>query len=166
MTTGPRTRLGALVGATYCVGTLLVVVTLIDFAVTVWPFAPSEVEWRYGAIGLFAGYTLTPVLGGLLLAVAAAVAGHRAALRAIGVVHLVAAVALAFVLAGFTLDVLQVRRQTAPDVQAVTEIGSARAGLKLLLTLATVAWVGLAGLRQGRGGKASADNGVDLVVGR
>ncbi len=167
MNSALKARSGPLTGAAYCVGALLIVVSLFDYAVGVWPFAPNQIEWRYGAVGLLAGYTLTPLLGGLILSVAAATAGHRVALRGLGIWHLVVALGLVLLIGSFSLDALQVRRDTDAQSRLVTEVGSARAAVKLLLTAIGAAWLGIAALRQARGPVAAADEETpELVVRR
>lgn len=161
-----KARSGPLTGAAYCVGALLIVVSLFDYAVGVWPFAPGQIEWRYGAVGLLAGYTLTPLLGGLILSVAAATAGHRGTLRGLGIWHLVVALGLVLLIGSFSLDALQVRRDTDAESRLVTEVGSARAAVKLLLTAIGAAWLGITGLRQARGPVATGEETPELVVRR
>jgi hypothetical protein len=147
---GGAARLGGLVSGGYCVAVLLILVSLLDYAATVWPFQPAELSWRYGAVGLLSGFTLTPLLGGLVLSTTAGLAGHRAALRAVAVLHLAVALALLLLLIGFSLDVLQVRRDTAPDARLVTEVSSAKAAIKLGLTMAAALWLGVGGIRASR----------------
>ena len=55
--------LKGLSGATYFIALLLVVLPVLDFATNVWPFQPGLAVWRYGSVGLFSGYMLTPLLG-------------------------------------------------------------------------------------------------------
>lgn len=166
MNSSPKTSVGLLTSAGYCVGSLLILISAFDFLSTIWPFAPGDVSWRYGAAGFLAGYTLTPLLGGFLLASVAALAGHQGALRLIGLLHLLAAILVLAVIGAFGLDALQIQRQTQPDARGFTNANSARAVIKLGLTLVAVAWVGIAGLRQARRLRgATTSRPSELVVG-
>ena len=48
-------------------GLLMVFVSLLDLGSNLWPFFPSAVEWRYGAVGILSGFTVTPLLGIVLM---------------------------------------------------------------------------------------------------
>jgi hypothetical protein len=139
-----------LAGGAYCAALLLIVISGLDYAATLWPFQPAELSWRYGAVGLLSSFTLTPLLGGLLLSATAALAGHRRVLRAVAILHLAAAIALLVLLVGFGLDVLQVRRDTAPDARFVTDVGAAKAAIKLGLVTVVALWLGVGGIRASR----------------
>jgi hypothetical protein len=147
----PGSRLGALAGPAYFVGGLCVLVSILDYAGAVWPAAPADVQWRYGAVGLLSGFTLTPLLGSLVLLATAGLARHRGALRGVGATSMVAAIALLVLLAAFGLDAVQVSRDAAsPEQRTVAALGATRAGIKLLATAAALFWLGWAGLRQAR----------------
>ncbi len=159
-------RLGALTGAAYCVGTLLIATSILDFVGTVWPLTLTDVNWRYGAVGLLSGFTLTPLLGGLILALTASLAGHRNALLVIGVLHLAAALVLVLLIGGFTLDTLQVRRAASEQVRSVAEIGAIKAAIKLVFTVVALLWIGVAGLRRptGRPAASTATSGASQLL--
>ena len=167
MTTHNTAAPGSLIGACYCVGVLLIAVSALDYAGTILPAAWGDVGWRYGAAGLLSGFTLTPLLGGLVLVVAAAWAAHGRFLRVLAVIHLVAAVLLLVLIAGFSLDALQARKDATTELQRVTEISTLKALVKLGATVVAVGWIGLSAWRQARrvgGGGAAA--GPGLLVGR
>ncbi len=146
----PEAHLGPLKGAFYCVGALLILISLMDYAGSVLPAQLGNVGWRYGAVGLISSFALTPLLGGVILLGTAALSRQRAVLRAVGLLHLVVAVLLLVAIGSFALDALQVRRGSPPESQRVTEISAIKAGVELALTVVASAWLGLAGLRLSR----------------
>lgn len=159
-------KAGPLISASYCVGTLLIVISALDYAGTVLPADFGDPGWRYGAVGLLSGFTLTPLLGGLLLSLAAAHGGEGRFLRVLGVLHIVGAAALLVLIAGFSLDSLQARKDASPEIQNVTEISTLKALIKLVATVVAVAWIGIAGIRQARRTAEPAAGNAGLVIGR
>ena len=164
MTTTKTAGPGPLIGACYCVGFLMIAISALDYAATVLPAAWGDAGWRYGAVGLLAGFTLTPLLGGLLLSAAALWGGHRGLLRVVAVVHVVGAAVLLALMAGFSLDALQARKDAAADLQTVTEISTAKALIKLAATVVGLVWVGVAGWRSAGRSAGSADGADSLLV--
>jgi len=140
--------LGPLTGAAYWTGALLILISWLDFGATVWPFRLGDVDWRYGAIGLLSGFTLTPILGGLIIVAVAALAEHRGMLRVAALGHLVAAGALLLLIAAFELDAVQLRRDMASEARTAAAVGAGKAALKLVLTASALVWIGIAGLRR------------------
>ena len=55
----------------YLFGLALMVTAGIDLLTTVWPFRLDQAAWRYGFLGLAAGYLQTPTLGLILITFAA-----------------------------------------------------------------------------------------------
>ena len=90
----------------------------IDLFTTVWPMRPSEMTWRYGFLGLAAGYLQTPTLGLLLIIVGALWARNAGLLRVAGIACLATAVMLLIVMGVFALDVIQVRAIRPAEAQA------------------------------------------------
>lgn len=95
--------------ALYPLGLLLTLVPILDWAAKSYPFHPSLLQWRFGAL-----VSLIPILGIVLtgfalLGAIAAFCGQRPVMRALaGVAALGAALALV-VLVLFVLDVTQMR---------------------------------------------------------
>jgi hypothetical protein len=149
---------GAFIGALYFIAALLIGLSLLDFIATIWPFVPSDVRWRYGAIGLSSGFLLTPLLGFALAALLANFAGHRRVLVIVGIVALVLGILLILGVLGFGLDAIQVRREASPGGRRVTEISTIKAGFKLTLGALGLLWIGWGSIRQFRSTKTIAKN--------
>jgi hypothetical protein len=134
----------------YLIAGLLVVLPLLDFATNVWPPQPGQAVWRYGAVGLFSGFVLTPLLG-LVLAMAIAAAIDQArALGVLGALSLVIAVAFVLGMGLFLLDAFQVRASVPPEGRPQFNTGIWRAAVKYVLVAAGLAWLGVAAARAGR----------------
>ena len=134
-------------GPFYFVAFLLIIIPLIDFIPNVWPLRFGEVGWRYGALGLFSNYTMTPVLGFVVLAAAAAGMGHQLPLRISGWVLIVIALLLLASTMLFALDALQIRSTVDPQGRTLLEVGAARAVVKNILVMAGITWLGIAAIR-------------------
>ncbi len=78
-----------------------------DLITNVWPLQPGNLQWRYGFMGLLAGFPHTPILG-LALAMSLAYAmKHDRTLRMLSAINLIGAAGLLAVLLFFPLDVVQ-----------------------------------------------------------
>jgi hypothetical protein len=154
-----------LAGPGYLVAALLVALPVLDFGTNVWPAHWGDVAWRYGSVGLFSGFILTPVIGLVLAVVVAAIAGHQTVLRALAVVGIVAAVAIVGASVSFVLDVLQLRGSVQQEARAQFDTGAWKALVKYALVAASLAWFGIAGVRGGRAhGRASARARAPVMV--
>lgn len=122
-------RLKPIAWPAYLVAVLLIAIPIADTVLAVMPLRPSDVAWRFGALGLGGQAVLTPLLGVLLALVTAAVLGHRPGLRVVQVVACMAA--LIFVAAGglFVLDALQTR----PSIRAAAKGAVDRASMLALV---------------------------------
>jgi len=131
----------------YLFAIVLVVSPLIDFVSTVWPLRPGDLQWRYGFLGLGAGFLHTPILG-LVLAMAVAYwQDHLSVLRRLGVLSAVAAAAILPVLLEFPLDVLAMRELRAQDAQTGALIGAIIQEVKYLGACLVLACLGVGGMR-------------------
>lgn len=143
--------LKALAWPTYFVAILLIVTPALDFAANVLPIRPSDVNWRYGSVGLLAGFLLTPLFGIMFALGAAAVLEHRLVLRVLSSLNVVVAVLLIFLIVFFALDALQVRAAIPGDAPTETRsmfgIGAAKATIKYFTMAVCLGWLGIAGLR-------------------
>jgi hypothetical protein len=135
-----------LAAPTYFVALLLIVISLLDFGATVWPFRLGDVDWRYGTVGLLSGFLLTPLLGVVLVMLVATLLGSRAVVRATAVACLMGAVLGLLALAGFLLDTLQVMRGDE-ELKTVATVSSGKAAFKVITGVIALAWLGWAGLK-------------------
>src|SRR5262245_33970611 len=101
----------------YLFAAVLISTPLIDLVSTAWPPRFGDMSWRYGFLGLGAGYLHTPMIG-LVIAMATAYWQEQMGpLRLLGIASLVVAVVILPVLALWPMDVLQMRDLRTADVQ-------------------------------------------------
>lgn len=127
----------------YVLALSLVLGPAVDLITTVLPPRLGDTTWRYGSLGLAAGYLATPLLG---LGVAIAVAVWQEDLRllkVLGILALIGAGALIPVMGTWGLDVLAVREMREPDARTGVLIGGVIQGAKYLLAFATLGLVGM-----------------------
>jgi hypothetical protein len=132
----------ALAGPLYLVAGLLVVMPLMDFAMSIGPAQFASVQWRFASVGLLSGYTLMPLLG---LALALGLAGltrQRAAQRVLIVLCLTLAVVMLLIAVGFLLDVMQVRATVPAEGRPAFQSASTRALVKHLLAVIAFWYLG------------------------
>ena len=149
----------------YAVAALIVLDQLTEVAITAWPLRVSDLSWRFGLFGLFAGRaTAFLVADGLVLATAVFFGDPRP-LRAWGVIHLVLAVPLAVGLGTFGLDVVQLSRTVRPDVARSFKLAAARAAVMGSFGLLYCIVAGLAAYRGSRRSpRRSGDSAESLLV--
>jgi hypothetical protein len=140
-----------LLWATYAVAALFVLQPAVDFVANVTPLQLRNYQWRYGTIGLLSGFLLTPLLGLVLAQLAAAVLGHRAALRGLAMTAAAAALALVVACGLFSLDAIQQRANVPPEAKATFDVGSAKALFKHLTVAAVLLGSAWAAWRVSRG---------------
>jgi hypothetical protein len=135
------------VAGLYLFAVTLVLYPVMDLATTVWPLRFADLGWRYGFLGLLAGYLHTPLLG-LVLAMAVAYwQGHAGTLRAGGLVSLLGTVLLLIVMATFLLDVLAMREVRPEDARAGILVGGILQEVKYLGACLLLGCLGLGGVR-------------------
>jgi hypothetical protein len=124
------------------------VLPFIELGLTLQPWTPGDVSWRYGAVGLLTRTLVTPLVGLAVLVATAAVLGHRAALRAALVTSLGGVVLLIGATGLFLLDMLTMRAMVRPEATAAFRAGAAMALIKLLAGIGVLLayWVGAARL--------------------
>ena len=119
---------------------LAAIVILLDqaaiLAASIYPVAASSVNWRFGAVGLFAGRATPFLLADLLLLAAGMFAGHRGFLRVLAVLHVLFAVLLLGALGMFVLDTLEIRQLLPLDARAQALASAVRAAIALLAVAA------------------------------
>jgi hypothetical protein len=116
-------------------------VPALDLASNLLPFAPGNLRWRYGAVGLTTGFLLTPLLGVALASAVAVQLEHRRMRGVLRVLHALTVIAFLLAAGLFALDVLQLRPAVLPESRPEFDIGAMKAMLKLLGGI--VAWSAL-----------------------
>lgn len=131
----------------YVVTATLLLLPLAEFLASVWPLHPGEVRWRFGAVGLFSGALLVPVLAVLLAYAVALLLEHRMVQRVISVLSGLVALLLVAASVGFILDTLQMRSQVRPEAHHAFDVASALGLAKLLVGALGLVCLSLAGWR-------------------
>lgn len=132
----------ALPGPLYLVAALLVVVPLADFILSVPNAEFANVQWRFAAVGLLSGFTLTPILGLAMALVVAAFLKHYTVQRWLVATCLSMATVLVALSLGFLLDVMQVRASVPAEGRAAFSNAWSRAILKHALSAVALAYMG------------------------
>lgn len=135
----------------YGVALLMLLTPVMDFVTNVWPLRLGDVQWRYGSVGLLAGFMLTPLFGILFILVSATALKHRTIVFLVSIFNVVAAALSVILIVFYALDVVQLRGSVPEEAHTTFDIGAAKAALKLLLVAGSMAWLGLAGLRVSKG---------------
>ena len=105
-------------------------------------------QWRYGSVGLFSGFLLTPLLAVLIAGAVSTFAEHRRVSRVLAILNIVVAVLLILAMAAFALDAFQMRH-TVPDVKEARwtfDVAAIKATAKYLLAAAVLFWLAKAEL--------------------
>ncbi|MCH1571901.1 MAG: hypothetical protein L7S64_11205 [Longimicrobiales bacterium] len=131
-----------LIRGIYLFGFALILHAVIDLSTTVWPLRVTEMSWRYGFLGLGAGYLQTPTLGLLLIAGTALWQGDLGLARGVGAALTVSALVLMLAVALFMLDVVQVRQLAAAEAQAGVLYGGLWQAVKYVLASIILAAMG------------------------
>lgn len=126
-------RLKPLAWPAYIVAVLLIAIPMADTALALMPLRPSNVAWRFGALGLGSQAVMTPLLGALLALITAAVLGHRLGLRIVQVLVCLAAVVFVSASGLFVLDALQTRPSIPVAAKGAFDKASAVALVKYLV---------------------------------
>jgi len=135
------------VAGLYLFAAMLVLLPLSDLFSTAFPPRLTDLAWRYGFMGLAAGYLQTPLLG---LVIASAVAywqAHAGVLRALGIAGVALAVVILMIVVLWPMDVMQIRALREPDAQAGVAIGGALQELKYLAAFLVLSLLGLGSIR-------------------
>ncbi len=132
----------ALAGPLYGVAALLIVIPLVDFVLSVPSAEFSNTQWRFAAVGLFSGYTLTPILGLAMALVIAAFLKQFAIQRWLVAASLSFAALLIAVSLGFLLDMQELRGSVPNDGRAAFKSAWTRASVKLALSAIGLVYLG------------------------
>ncbi|MDZ7778821.1 MAG: hypothetical protein U5R14_02650 [Gemmatimonadota bacterium] len=150
----------------YLFAIVLMVMPLADLVSTVLPARPGDFSWRYGTLGLAAGYLHTPMIGLALALGLGFWREHPWVLRFGGAVAMVGSVALGLVIVVFALDVLQMRGMREEEVQSAVLAGGVLQEIKYLtaaLVLAPLgygAWRTAGAIKRSSASRASGAPGI------
>ena len=142
----------------YLVAALLILIPLLDTALSVFPPRMSDVSWRFGATGLFSRALMTPLLGLLIAFAVALLVDQRRVLRVIAVVSGISAAMLVGTVILFTLDALQMRSQVRIEAKSAFDVASAVALAKYGLCILVLAAFTVAGWKSARRERKSASH--------
>lgn len=148
----------------YVFGLAFMVTAGIDLFTTVWPVRPGDMAWRYGFLGLSAGYLQTPTLGLLLILLTAWWQGNTVLVKVVGIVCLVAAFALVPATGLFALDVLAMRDLRAAEMQSAVMAGGAFQGVKYGLGTVVLGCMGIGALASAKTMGAGGQVGAGKIV--
>lgn len=134
----------------YLIFTLGAVLPLVELVLAVSPARPTQVMWRFGAVGLFASAAAAPLIMLLLLFGVALLFEDRRVLYVIGTVAALAAALLLVLSGAFTLDALQMKRQVTPAAVNKFAVASVQALVKLILQGVAAAVLAVSAFRAAR----------------
>lgn len=142
--TMPSGSTRALGRAAYVLGFMILAFNSLDFGANVWPWQPGSIQWRFGSVGLFAGPLASLVLGLFLLMAGAWTLKHRKMQRLFAILSGLIVVLLLLVMAGFTLDALQMRASVREESQGPLSSVVVQAAVKyliIMLALTALSWL-------------------------
>jgi hypothetical protein len=116
----------------YFILAMAVVFPLVELVLSVSPWHPTAVMWRFGVMGLAASAAGTPLTALFFIYALALLAGDRNVVRVVCAVAAVIAVVLILGAGGFVLDVLQMKARVKPEALRQFKYASAQALIKQL----------------------------------
>lgn len=140
-------RLDRLVGLFYLLGSLLILLPLLDLGANLWPWAPGTVNWRYGAYGILSGLLLTPFMGLLLIFATGVAADHVTVVRIVAVLGWIVGVFLIVSTVMYGLDAVQLQVTVPGEARGQFRIGTAKALVKNVVVALALLWTGWIGWR-------------------
>ncbi|HEV8355781.1 MAG TPA: hypothetical protein VGQ17_03340 [Gemmatimonadales bacterium] len=164
--TSNDTRVQRLLGLLYLAGILLAADQIADLISTILanPVALDSIEWRFGAFGLAASRVSVFLVADVMLFTAAVARDDRNALRLLGVVNLIIALALVVGVGLFGLDALQLRRLVRSGASRRYDAASIRAAGVSLLGVVLLVWSGIMSFRSSRDSKGARKMGAAMLI--
>lgn len=133
--------------AGYLLVILLIVLPLLDTAVSVLPFQFSDERWRFGAMGAVSSIMVVPLLGSWLALVISVVQDHRKTRRVIGWISVVMTAVFSFLFLVFILDYIQARADVRDEYLTAMDQAAIVSLIKQMATIVFLILIGLAGLK-------------------
>ncbi|MEP6622472.1 MAG: hypothetical protein ABJE47_24690 [bacterium] len=131
--TAPSERTRRLRVPGYLILGIALLLPLVDVFMSVMPFKPDTVAWRFGAFGLFASAVGAPLLVLFLIYGLATVFGDRKIVIVCGIISALFALLLLGGFGSFALDALQMRSRVPAAAMPKFYAASAQAVIKLSL---------------------------------
>lgn len=131
----------------YLFGFAFILTAAIDLSTTIWPLRPTQLNWRYGFLGLAGGYLQTPTLGLLLIAGAAIWDRSTGMLRLAGYASLLMALVLLGAMGIFGLDLIQVRQLRPEEAQSSVLYGGIFQEIKYFVAMLVLLLIGKGSLK-------------------
>jgi hypothetical protein len=139
-----QTKAPSLLRVAYGGALILLLLPLLELAITAWPFQPSVDRWRVATFGIFANMLPMQLLAVLLAALTAQMLAHRRTLRMIGIFAGLAAALIAFAAGLFALDSLQFRNMLTAGATTGYDLTIAKTMFGTGLTWLVLAWLSAA----------------------
>lgn len=161
-------RLRSLRAPGYFILAMAVVFPLVELGLSVSPWHPTAIMWRFGVMGLAASAAGTPLTALFFMYGLALFAGDRNVVRIVSVVAALIALVLILGAGAFVLDTLQMNARVKPQALRQFRYASAQALIKQLFwgTAAIVLAISaFRMLRKTRSQKAPSPN-QSILVGR
>lgn len=153
-------RLTRLAWPLLVVGTLLIVMPMIDLGTTLMPFQARAIRWRFGAAGLISGALVSPLLGLTAIFGAGLIRESRGIERTVGVIASLAALCIGGLLLMFALDAVQLRGLVRPEAQTAFDGATIKAFLQQIAALGASITIAVAALRAARAESAAQERPV------
>ncbi len=140
----------------YILALIMVISPLLELVATLWPLRPADLLWRYGALGLSAGYVANVALGLTLVMVMAYWRDHRTLLWSVGLASVLLSVLIVVAMTVFALDLGPIRALRTEELRGATLVAGVMQELKYLAGAMALACLGLGGMRMaGRSGSGA-----------
>lgn len=134
----------------YALAALFFLLPLIELVLTVWPWRPGTLLWRFGSFGLLVQTLMLPTFGMFIALLTASILGHRRFQLVLSVFVLLFVVGLLASTGLFLLDGLQTRASARPDLRGSVTAAAARAAGAATLYGVVWIWMGIAAFRSAR----------------
>jgi hypothetical protein len=134
----------------YLTALVIMLFPVVELALTIVPWSPTVVSWRFGAVGLLVRAIMTPLVGLAMVFGTALYLEHRGVLKLVAVVSWFGASTLLLLLAMFALDLMEFRGLVRPESSLAFDTSGAMVLAKLLAGSAVLAAFGVSGARAAR----------------